>query len=261
MSETEKKHREIDALGEFGLIETLTKDASLKNASSLKGVGDDAAEIEISAKESMLLSTDMLIEGVHFNLSYVPLKSLGFKAVSVNVSDILAMNAKPEQITVSLGISSKFPVEALEELYKGIHAACEFYNVDLVGGDTTSSSSASSSSSSNEIKLNCERITHSSTGFKDADARDSWFPQSIQISYANGSKAAKINEKGYEHVNYDLQDKGGRLIFITSAQELQGGLYSGSGRDITKRFTLLKNKTLLAQFPDDARVNLRYSCE
>lgn len=141
MSETEKKHREIDALGEFGLIETLTKDASLKNASSLKGVGDDAAEIEISAKESMLLSTDMLIEGVHFNLSYVPLKSLGFKAVSVNVSDVLAMNAKPEQITVSLGISSKFPVEALEELYKGIHAACEFYNVDLVGGDTTSSSS------------------------------------------------------------------------------------------------------------------------
>ncbi len=141
MSETEKKHREIDALGEFGLIETLTKDAILKNPSSLKGVGDDAAEIEISAKESMLLSTDMLLEGVHFNLSYVPLKSLGFKSVSVNVSDVLAMNAKPEQITISLGISSKFPVEALEELYKGIHAACEFYNVDLVGGDTTSSSS------------------------------------------------------------------------------------------------------------------------
>jgi thiamine-monophosphate kinase len=89
----------------------------------------------------MLLSTDMLLEGVHFNLSYVPLKSLGFKSVSVNVSDVLAMNAKPEQITISLGISSKFPVEALEELYKGIHAACEFYNVDLVGGDTTSSSS------------------------------------------------------------------------------------------------------------------------
>ena len=141
MSENEKKHREIDALGEFGLIETLTKGATLKNPSSILGVGDDAAEIELSAKESMLVSSDMLVEGVHFNLSYVPLKSLGFKAVSVNVSDILAMNGKPEQITISLGVSSKFPVEALEELYKGIHAACAFYHVDLVGGDTVSSSS------------------------------------------------------------------------------------------------------------------------
>ncbi len=141
MSDNEKKHLEIDALGEFGLIETLTKEATLKNPSSIIGVGDDAAEIELSSKESMLVSSDMLVEGVHFNLSYVPLKSLGFKAVSVNVSDIFAMNGKPEQLTVSLGVSSKFPVEALEELYKGIHAACSFYNVDLVGGDTVSSSS------------------------------------------------------------------------------------------------------------------------
>lgn len=139
MSEKEKKHHEIDALGEFGLIDTLTKDAVLKNASSLLGVGDDAAEIELNSKESMLVSSDMLVEGVHFNLSYVPLKSLGFKAVSVNVSDILAMNGKPEQLTISVGVSSKFPVEAMEELYKGIHAACEYYNVDLVGGDTVSS--------------------------------------------------------------------------------------------------------------------------
>ena len=141
MSDNEKKHLEIDSLGEFGLIDKLTKEATLKNPSSLLGVGDDAAEIELSPKESMLVSSDMLVEGVHFNLSYVPLKSLGFKAVSVNVSDIFAMNGKPEQITVSLGVSSKFPVEALEELYKGIHAACSFYNVDLVGGDTVSSSS------------------------------------------------------------------------------------------------------------------------
>ena len=139
MSDNEKRHREIDALGEFGLIDTLTKDATLKNPSSILGVGDDAAEIDLSAKESMLVSSDMLIEGIHFNLSYVPLKSLGFKAVSVNVSDIFAMNGKPEQLTVSLGVSSKFPIEALEELYKGIHAACSFYNVDLVGGDTVSS--------------------------------------------------------------------------------------------------------------------------
>ena len=141
MSDNEKKHLEINALGEFGLIEKLTKEAILKNPSSIIGVGDDAAEIELSSKESMLISSDMLVEGVHFNLSYVPLKSLGFKAVSVNVSDIFAMNGKPEQLTVSLGVSSKFPVEALEELYKGIHAACSFYNVDLVGGDTVSSSS------------------------------------------------------------------------------------------------------------------------
>jgi thiamine-monophosphate kinase len=139
MNEEENKHNEIDALGEFGLIDSLTKDVVLKNPSSLLGVGDDAAEIEISSKESILLSTDMLVEGVHFNLSYVPLKSLGFKAVSVNVSDILAMNGKPEQLTVSIGVSSKFPIEAIEELYKGIHSACEFYNVDLVGGDTVSS--------------------------------------------------------------------------------------------------------------------------
>tara|TARA_B100001287_G_scaffold276027_1_gene285475 strand:- start:4801 stop:5844 length:1044 start_codon:yes stop_codon:yes gene_type:complete len=140
-SDNEKKSIEINELGEFGLIETLTKEAKLKNPSSILGVGDDAAELEISAKESILVSSDMLVEGIHFNLSYVPLKSLGFKAVSVNVSDVFAMNGKPEQIMVSLGVSSKFSVEALQELYKGIHAACSFYNVDLIGGDTVSSSS------------------------------------------------------------------------------------------------------------------------
>ena len=137
MSENTKN--EIESLGEFGLIEELTRDFELNKDSSLKGIGDDCAVISSDGNSCKLLSTDMLVEGVHFNLSYMPLKSLGFKAVSVNVSDVYAMNGNPEQITVSLGISSKFPVEALKELYAGINAACEFYAVDLVGGDTTSS--------------------------------------------------------------------------------------------------------------------------
>jgi thiamine-monophosphate kinase len=136
-----EQRTELSNLGEFGLIEHLTKDVALTQASSIKGVGDDAAVIRISDEESLLISTDMLIEGVHFNLMYMPLKHLGYKAVAVNVSDICAMNGKAEQITVSLAVSNRFPVEALEELYSGIKAACAFYGVDLVGGDTTSSTS------------------------------------------------------------------------------------------------------------------------
>ncbi len=134
-----KEPQEIDELGEFGLIEELTASAALTNKSSLKGVGDDASVIDHEEGETKLWSSDMLVEGVHFNLTYVPLKSLGFKAISVNVSDIVAMNGKAEQVSVSLGVSSKFPVEALKELYEGIYAACSYYGVDLVGGDTTAS--------------------------------------------------------------------------------------------------------------------------
>ena len=137
MSENTKN--EIESLGEFGLIDELTGDFEINKDSSIKGIGDDCAVISSNENSCKLLSADMLVEGVHFNLSYMPLKSLGFKAVSVNVSDVYAMNGKPEQITVSLGISSKFPVEALKELYAGIKAACEFYSIDLIGGDTTSS--------------------------------------------------------------------------------------------------------------------------
>lgn len=136
-----EQRTELSNLGEFGLIEHLTKDVALTQASSIKGVGDDAAVIRISDEESLLISTDMLVEGIHFNLMYMPLKHLGYKAVAVNVSDICAMNGKAEQITVSLAVSNRFPVEALEELYAGIKAACTFYGVDLVGGDTTSSTS------------------------------------------------------------------------------------------------------------------------
>ncbi len=135
----DENRTELDRLGEFGLIDHLTSAFKPKNASTLLGVGDDAAVISVSETESLLVSTDFLIEGIHFNLMYMPLKHLGFKAVAVNVSDICAMNGVAEQITVSMAVSSKFPVEALEELYEGIRIACETYNVDLVGGDTTAS--------------------------------------------------------------------------------------------------------------------------
>jgi thiamine-monophosphate kinase len=129
---------EISDLGEFGLIDYLTKSIEITNPSTIKGVGDDAAVIDAGTKK-MLVSTDMLLEGVHFDLAYVPLKHLGYKAVVVNLSDIYAMNGTPKQITVSIGLSNRFSLEAVEELYRGIYAACEHYKVDLVGGDTSSS--------------------------------------------------------------------------------------------------------------------------
>lgn len=136
---SEKKNRtELQELGEFGLINHLTRNIKLKNESSVKGVGDDAAVID-NGNKITLVSTDLLIEGVHFDLSYTPLKHLGYKAVVVNVSDIVAMNGKANQITVSISISNRFSVEAIEEIYSGVLLACDNYNVDLVGGDTTSS--------------------------------------------------------------------------------------------------------------------------
>lgn len=129
---------EISTLGEFGLIKHLTKDLPTLQESTKKGIGDDAAVLNFGAKRT-LITTDLLLEGVHFNLEYVPLKHLGYKAAVVNFSDIYAMNATPTQITVSLGVSKRFSVEDLEELYSGIRLACERYNVDLVGGDTSAS--------------------------------------------------------------------------------------------------------------------------
>lgn len=128
---------DVNTLGEFGLIEHLTHAFPLNNPSSIKGVGDDAAVID-NGPFCTVVSTDMLVEGIHFDLAYMPLKHLGYKAVVVNLSDVYAMNAFPRQITVSIAISNRFSVEALDELYAGIHAACEAYGVDLVGGDTTS---------------------------------------------------------------------------------------------------------------------------
>lgn len=132
------KRTDVNELGEFGLIDHLTIDTVLKQPSTVKGVGDDAAVIN-SGDHYTLVTTDMLVESIHFDLAYTPLKHLGYKAVIVNLSDIYAMNGVPTQITVSLALSSRFSVEALEELYAGINLACDLYNVDLVGGDTTSS--------------------------------------------------------------------------------------------------------------------------
>jgi thiamine-monophosphate kinase len=125
-------------LGEFGLINHITKYFKIENASTVTGIGDDAAVLDASEKQT-LVTTDLLIEGVHFDLSYMPLKHLGYKAVMVNLSDVYAMNGTAEQITVSIAVSNRFPLEAIEELYSGIQLACETYKVDLVGGDTTSS--------------------------------------------------------------------------------------------------------------------------
>ena len=130
---------EIATLGEFGLIRHLTEGIELKNKSSRYGIGDDAAVLSYPAGKDVLMTTDLLLEGVHFDLTYVPLKHLGYKSAVVNFSDIYAMNGTPRQITVSLGVSKRFSVEDMEALYAGIRLACEEYGVDIVGGDTTSS--------------------------------------------------------------------------------------------------------------------------
>ena len=135
-----QKRTTLSELGEFGLIEHLTTNFSIKNSSTILGIGDDAAVLEFKEK-SVVVSTDLLVEGVHFDLSYMPLKHLGYKAVIVNLSDIYAMNARATQVTVSIAVSNRFGLEALEALYDGIHTAAKVYGVDVIGGDTTSSTS------------------------------------------------------------------------------------------------------------------------
>ena len=133
------KRTEISSLGEFGFVERLTKEITTVNKETVKGIGDDAAILQFGSDEEVLITTDLFMEGVHFDLTYFPLKHLGYKVVVANISDIYAMNGTPKQITVSLGISRKFCIEDIEELYSGIRLACEQYGVDIVGGDTTSS--------------------------------------------------------------------------------------------------------------------------
>lgn len=134
----EEKQTEIATLGEFGLIDKITEGIVHKNVSTIRGIGDDAAELSYPDTR-VLVSTDILMEGIHFDLTYVPLKHLGYKSAVVNFSDIYAMNGTPRQIVVSLGISRRFTVEHIQQLYEGLRLACEVYGVDLVGGDTTSS--------------------------------------------------------------------------------------------------------------------------
>ena len=135
---TDNANTPLDKIGEFGLIKLLTKDFSTHHKNTIKGVGDDAAVLDESNKQTVI-TTDLLIEGIHFDLGYTPLKHLGYKAVIVNLSDVYAMNATAKQITVSIAVSNRFPLEAIEELYSGIKLACDTYQVDLIGGDTTSS--------------------------------------------------------------------------------------------------------------------------
>ena len=155
---------ELSELGEFGLIRRLTENIVLKNDSTLKGVGDDCAVLDFKNKK-IVVTTDLLTEGVHFNLMYVPMRHLGYKAVTVNLSDVYAMNATPKQITVSIAVSAKMSVEALDELYSGIYLACERYGIDLVGGDTTPSLTG---------------LTISITAIGEADGED--------LVYRNGAK-------------------------------------------------------------------------
>lgn len=140
LTEQESYRTEISKLGEFGLIDHLTKNIELQNSSSRTGVGDDAAVIDHEGYQT-LVSVDLLVEGVHFDLTYTPLKHLGYKAIAVNLSDIAAMNGEPQQVVVGIALSSRFPVEAIEEIYEGMLMACKRYKIDLVGGDTTSSTS------------------------------------------------------------------------------------------------------------------------
>lgn len=138
MPEEKQGRTELSELGEFGLIDRLAKNITSKHNGTVKGIGDDAAVID-TGNNLLLLSTDLLLEGVHFDLTYMPLKHLGYKAAVVNISDIAAMNGIPKQMTVSIAVSNRFSLEAIEELYRGISMACDKYNIDLVGGDTSSS--------------------------------------------------------------------------------------------------------------------------
>jgi thiamine-monophosphate kinase len=135
----EEKRTEINELGEFGLIRHLTKKAKLSHQSSKLGIGDDAAVIQFKEGKQTVVTTDLLIEGIHFDLMYVPLRHLGYKSIIVNISDVYAMNATPTHVTVSIAISNRFSLEALDEMYEGIYLACDKYGVDLIGGDTSSS--------------------------------------------------------------------------------------------------------------------------
>ena len=158
---------EISELGEFGLIKHLTEKIKLKNSSTVKGAGDDAAALNYGTKKT-LVTTDLLLEGIHFDLTYVPLKHLGYKAAVVNFSDIYAMNGAPKQITVSLGISNRFTVENLEEFYEGLKLACEVYGVDIVGGDTSSSLTGLCISITCIGEVEKTKVTYR-TGAKDTD--------------------------------------------------------------------------------------------
>lgn len=198
---------EISDLGEFGLIDYLTKSVELTEPSTVKGIGDDAAVLDFSNQKT-LISTDLLLEGIHFDLRYVPLKHLGYKAVQVNLSDIYAMNGKASQITFSIGLSSKFPLEAVEEIYEGALIACKKYNVDLIGGDTSASAQGLV-------------ISVTSIGYAEAD----------KIAYRSGAKEGDLlcvsGDLGGAYVGLQLLERE-KQIFLENPQiqpDLEGKDY------------------------------------
>lgn len=195
------KETEISTLGEFGLIERLVRDVKLQNESTKEGVGDDAAILNYSNKD-VLVTTDLLLEGIHFDLRYVPLKHLGYKAAIVNFSDIYAMMGTPKQITVSLGISSRFTTEHIEELYSGIKLACEKYGVDLIGGDTSASVTGLI------ISITCIGETDADTAVKRSGAKETDIIcvsgdlgaayMGLQLLERENKVAAESNDKDFE---------------------------------------------------------------
>ena len=202
-----KDKTELNELGEFGLIAHLTDAVSLTEASTVKGIGDDAAVLDFTGKQT-LISTDLLLEGIHFDLRYVPLKHLGYKAVQVNLSDIYAMNGIASQITFSIGLSSKFPLEAVEEIYEGALIACKKYKVDLVGGDTSASAQGLV-------------ISVTSIGYADAD----------KIVYRSGAKDGDLlcvtGDLGGAYVGLQLLERE-KQIFLENPQiqpDLEGKDY------------------------------------
>jgi thiamine-monophosphate kinase len=216
-----EKRTEISDLGEFGLIDHLNEKVKIKNDSTLKGIGDDAAVID-AGDHVKVVTTDLLLEGVHFDLAYAPLPHIGFKAVAVNVSDIAAMNAIPKQITVSIALSNRFSVEAVDALYSGIRAACDHYGVDLVGGDTTASRSG---------------LVISITAIGEA--------QKEQITYRNGAK-----ENDILCVTGDL---GGALVGLQILErEKQAFLANPDMRPDLEKYTIVTGR----QLKPDARMDI-----
>src|SRR5690606_13677717 len=202
-----KDKTEINELGEFGLIEYLTKAVEITQSTTLKGIGDDAAVLDFSNKKT-LISTDLLLEGIHFDLRYVPLKHLGYKAVQVNLSDIYAMNGKASQITFSIGLWFKFQLEAVEEIYEGALIACKKYAVDLIGGDTSASAQGLV-------------ISVTSIGYGEADA----------IAYRSGAKEGDLlcvsGDLGGAYVGLQLLERE-KQIFLENPQiqpDLEGKDY------------------------------------
>jgi len=246
-----KGRTEIEQLGEFGLIDHLTKHFKISNRSTVKGIGDDAAVLSFENRKT-LISTDLLLEGIHFDLAYTPLKHLGYKAVQVNLSDIYAMNGIASQITVSIGLSSKFPLEAVEELYQGIHIACDKYGIDLIGGDTTSSKQGLV-------------ISVSSIGY--ADEQD--------ICYRNGAQEGDLlcvsGDLGAAYVGLQLLERE-KSIFLENPNiqpDLEGKDYiverqlkPESRRDIVESLKLIKVKpTSMIDVSDGLASEILHICK